>query len=683
MKASFRDIITRAPMIRLALSFLGGVMVGSFVDVDPVVSGSLALLMFVGWCALTYWERGYERRWWRGVSLMPSLFVFGIFWHQLRTSDHGDHGIAASRNHATGWQLSVVEVISESERTVRMWADGNAVLDSSGAHAVHGKMLLTLLKDSGSVIPSVGDDLLVLARADTIDRVADPGGFDQRKWASSYGVYHQCFAPNGKWRVFKKQGGWTSLFEGSRQRITQWLRNSSLGDRERGMVKAILLGIRDELDTDQKSAFVRSGTMHVLAVSGSHVALIYGVLLFGFSRFGETRRVRIGRSLVILLVLWFYAGLTGATPSVLRATVTFTLFCFSDMIGRRTEPVNSLASAAFLLVLWDPLMIWQLSFQLSFLAVLGIAMFYTPLMNLWAPPNVVFRYFWSLFSVSLAAQSFTTPLALYAFKAFPVWFLPANLIIVGLVALGVYGGAILLLFHRVPFLGEWITWLMQGLLKAIGVISDRFAHLPGAYPAVRIDAWQCAGSYVLVLLVAGWFFERWNWARTSTIALISALLFSWGWNAHDRNAAQCFVIYDERDHLTCAVESGRTLTVFADTVDQWTSRKIVQHERSMGALMVDTVHGLPGRIKVGKVDAMIVEANTVLPDSGAGTPPTVLVLSTDGRYDIATLNERAHPTDGFVLGPAIKAKSRAFLRRWCREHHVPFHDVRLSGAYVR
>ncbi|MBL0045213.1 MAG: ComEC/Rec2 family competence protein [Flavobacteriales bacterium] len=683
MKASFRDTVTRAPMIRLALCFLGGVMLGSFIDVDLIVSGSVALLMFLGWCALTYWERSFERRWWRGVSLMPSLFVFGIFWYQLRTSDHGDRHIAAARADANGWRLDVVEVISESERTVRIWADANAVLDSSGARAVNGKMLLTLLKDSSSIIPSVGDDLLVLARADTIERVADPGGFDQRTWAASYGVYHQCFAPAGKWRVFKKQRGWTAMFEGSRQRITQWLRNSSLGARERGMVKAILLGIRDELDTDQKSAFVRSGTMHVLAVSGSHVALIYGVLLFGFSRFGETRKARLIRSLVILLVLWFYAGLTGATPSVLRATVTFTLFCFSDMIGRRTEPVNSLASAAFLLVLWDPLMIWQLSFQLSFLAVLGIAMFYTPLMNLWAPPNVVFRYFWSLFSVSLAAQSFTTPLALYAFKAFPVWFLPANLIIVGLVALGVYGGAVLLLVHRVPFLGEWITWLMQGLLKAIGVISDGFAHLPGAYPAVRIDAWQCAGSYLLVLLVAGWFFERWHWARTGTIALIIALLISWGWNAHDRNSEQRFVIYDERDHLACAVESGRTLTVFVDTVDQWTSRKITQHQRSMGAVRVDTVVGIPGRIKVGNFHAMIVEANTLLPDSGSGVIPTVLVLNTEGRYDIALLNERFHPADGFVIGPAIKAKSRAFFRRWCREHEVPCHDVRLGGAYVR
>jgi competence protein ComEC len=682
MRATFRDVVTRAPMLRLALFFLLGVLLGPVVRFPWIATGAVAVLLFALWCWVSYGVRSYERRWMRGALLIPVLVTFGMFWQDVSEGRERPNSISTVRTQALGWDATITEVISTSERTMRAWADTRAALDSSGAHVVHGKLLLTLLVDSTSIV-AVGDELLVMAKADSIDRIPDPGGFDQRSWAGSFGVYHQCFAGLGSWRVLHHRGGWTTYFEGWRKRITLWLRNSSLKDRERGMVKAILLGVRDELDTDQKSAFARSGTMHVLAVSGSHVALIYGVLLFAFRRFGEVRRTRIIRSLVILVVLWFYAGLTGATPSVLRATVTFTLFCFSDMLDRRTEAVNSLAGAAFLLVLWDPQMIWQLSFQLSFLAVLGIALFYGPLVHLWSPPNIVLGYFWSLISVSIAAQTLTTPLALLAFKAFPVWFLPANMVIVGLVALGVYGGALLLLFHKVPYLGEVITWLMQGLLRAIGIVSDFFAYLPGAYPGVRINEWQCAAMYAGVLFLAAWFFERWHWARIATISVIVLLLFSWGWKAHEQNSTPCFAIYDDRNGLTCAVGSGRSLTIFADSVDEWTTRKIAQHERVMGASNVGTVFRIPERIHIGATNALLIDAGWKPPDSTSFTPPTVVVLTSDGRYDIAALNDRLHPRDGFVLAATLKAKGRAYLRRWCMEHNVPVHDVRLAGAYVR
>ena len=389
------------------------------------------------------------------------------------------------------------------------------------------------------------------------------------------------------------------------------------------------------------------------------------------------------RSVLILVVLWYYAGITGATPSVLRATATFSLFCVADIFGRNSDPVNSLAAAAFALLVWDPLMLGQLSFQLSFLAVLGIALFYRPLMDLWAPPNIVLHYFWSLFSVSIAAQLMTTPLALLSFKAFPVWFLPANLVIVGLVALGVYGGAALLVLQWIPYLREAATGFMVFLLKAINWCSDLFAWLPGAYPALRIDAWQCVGLYALVLLLAGWIFERWNWARSGTVAMIGVLLLSWAWNARERNATQRFIVYDERDHLTCAVETGRALTVFTDSLDQWARRKISQHARSVGSLSVDTVLKMPETIEFDGVRVRWLAGGQSLIDSTTAHAADLVIFSDDERYDPERILRVFQPAQGFVLASTMSAKRRAYLRRWCEAEGVPVHDVRMLGAYVR
>lgn len=260
------------------------------------------------------------------------------------------------------------------------------------------------------------------------------------------------------------------------------------------------------MERDQNMAFVRSGTIHVLAVSGTHVGIIYVAVLWGLLFLGKARRGRIIRGVVALVALWAYAGLTGFTPSVLRATVMFTLFTVAEMVRWRTDSLNSLAAAGVLLLLWDPDMLVQLGFQLSFLAVLGIAVFYRPLHLLWTPGNAPFRFLWSLVVVSLAAQAFTAPLCLYVFQAFPVWFLPANMVIVGLVGIGVYGGVALLVLHAVPVLGPFITVLMKWLLLALGFLSAFFAGLPGAYPAIRVGFWGMVGLYLLMAFGAAWLF---------------------------------------------------------------------------------------------------------------------------------------------------------------------------------
>lgn len=670
-------------MLRLVLPFIGGLLIGGSMNMDPKWSGAFAGIVALGWYVVSGRVRLYPERWLRGALLFPALVLFGVFWQGLRSPVAASRELSRTRGVAECWRASVIEVVSANDRTVRAWAKVNAAMDSTATRVVNGGVLLTLMMDSSSRAPATGDELVLLARIDTIERLPDPGGFDLRTWASSYGVFHQCFAHPGGWMIVHKATGFASFFDGARERVVGWLERSDLDARERGMVKAILLGIRDELDQDQKTAFARSGTMHVLAVSGSHVALIYGFLLWAFKSFGERRGWKILRSVLILVVLWSYAGITGATPSVLRATATFTLFCFAEMIGRNTDPVNSLAGGAFLLLLWDPLMLGQLSFQLSFLAVLGIALFYRPILHLWLPPNLVAHYFWSLVSVSVAAQLMTTPLALLSFKAFPVWFLPANMVIVGLVALGVYGGAALLVLQWIPYLRELATGFMVYLLKAINWFSDLFAWLPGAYPALRIDVWQCIGLYALVLLFAGWIFERWNWARNGTIAIVTVLLLSWAWIARERNATQRFIVYDERDHLTCAVESGRALTVFTDSLDQWTRRKISQHDRSIGALSVDTVLRMPQNLELNGRSVRWLVGGQSRVDSTTARAAHLIIVSDDEWYDPERINAWFHPAEGFVLAPTVSAKRRAFLRRWCAKAEVPVHDVRLHGAYVR
>lgn len=676
---TFQSAWLRAPMLRAAGPFIGGLLISRAWHLAVPLAWGLVAAGAAVWVFFAYRRADFAHRWWRGVALMPVLFAFGLLWQRLHAPDERADDVVRHAE-ADGWKAEVLEVASANARTVRLWVRAEAAFVAGKAMPASGRLLLTLLLDSAEEAPAIGDRLLVDAPALPLRRVPDPGGFDQAAWARSYGVTQGCFAPADRWRIAERASGWPAWFEGARRQVSAWLVRSGLPERERALAKAVLLGLRDELDADQRAAFARSGTMHVLAVSGSHVGLIYAAFLWGLAFLGRKPGARWGRGLLILAALWAYAGLTGLTPSVLRATVTFSVFTLAEMLRRRTEPLNSLALAAFVLLLWDPGMLVQLGFQLSFLAVLGIALFYRPLVQAWTPPHAVAAFFWSLFAVSLAAQAFTTPLSLLVFHAFPTWFLPANMVIVGLVSLGVYGGALLVAVHAVPVLGPSITVALETLLRLLGAASAFFAGAPGAYPAVRIDGAQCLGLYAVLLLLAAWWFQGWRWARPGSLAVLLALLLSWGWSARARRDQRQFVVYDDRTALACAWVEGRSMTVFAERPDAYLARRVDQHQRAVGAVQLERVDSMPERI--GDQGMRVLFLSDTSPSLEALGPdrPTICIVRSGSPGQM--FGEGALP-DQVVLAPGLHGRQREAWQRWCAAEGVPLHDVRADGAYVR
>lgn len=681
--AHCRDELTRAfnraPMLRLVLPFILGLVAGRWYTAGLGVAWALVVGLALGWLFIAFRKQRFRLRWAAGLACYFLMFGFGAMWQRLHAVQlRPDH---ISRLHsASGWDVVVDEVASVNNRTLRAWVSVRAAVADGRFSPASGRMLATLMRDSTQGDPQVGDRLLMKGRAEAVDRVPDPGGFDVRRWAADRGAFHECFAPTGQWKFMDRTTS-PGLFAHARSQITDWLHHCGLPDRERALVKAILLGLRDELEPEQNQAFVQSGTIHALAVSGSHVGIIYIAVLWGLSFMGKGPWGRIARAALIMAALWAYAGLTGFSPSVLRATLMFTLFTIAESTRWRASSLNSLAAAAFLLLLWDPSMLQQLGFQLSFLAVLGIIIFYRPMHALWAPATMVGRFFWSLLVVSLVAQLFTFPLCLYVFHAFPVWFLPANMAIVGLVGLGVYGGVLLLLLHAVPVLGAFITALMTWLLVLLGWLSGFFSSLPLAYPAVRIGFWGMAGMYVLIALGAMWLMQGKRWARVPAVGMLAMLLLGWGWTARQRNAQQQIAVYADRDGTAFAFVQGRTMHVFTDHASSWTERSIRDHARTAGVRTVLRTDSMPQWLRSGTQVFGFVPLARHNRRMEWPVMPTTLVFHGNGWLDMEGLEPLR--TAEWVLAADLRGKPRGRLIHWAAEHAVAVHDVRSAGAYVR
>ncbi len=692
--------IRRAPMLRIASLFVAGILIAWFFD--PPLQPLIWLLGIGGICAaVVVLFPGLPRtRWQRGVVLGIWFLAAGIVWQSVRTPVSDPLGLHRLDQREGPWLARVEAINGDRPKVIRVDVSILARFEKDSVRPVRGGALATLLRSPGEPTPVVGDLIILETGIDPIDRLSDPGGFDRRQWAASRGIRHELFATEGHWRVSGHTWQWVDAFRELRERISTWLDGSELGLRERALVKALVLGERDELDGDLRESFMRSGTIHVLAVSGMHVGLIYAILTFMVGWWGKGRGARILRGVLILVALWGYAGLTGASPSVLRASVMFSFFTIAGMALQRSDNLNSLFAAAFLLLVWDPGMLEQAGFQLSFLAVLGIILFYRPIERSWFPRWSWLHKVWSLAALSISAQLLTTPVSLHLFKAFPIWFLPANLIVVVAAGLAVYGGIALIALYKVPFVGAALTWAMTMLLGLVERTTAFFAALPGSYPAVRVGLSDMVLMYVLVLSAGAWLQWRWRSAWYTALLCACALLGIWGQRAGSRNTTDSFIVYDQREGALAGMVHGRELVVWASAdssvTSKYTQAKLARHQRTVG---IDTMifivkDSLPdrveevghsiftsGRWRSARFDVLFVSGD----DEPAVDPHhrfDAIVIHDADRMSKETGATLIASTDHLVIAGGVTARVRRILRTLAADRPAALHEVSHRGAFT-
>ncbi len=689
--------IKRAPMLRFGAAFTLGVATGLAWPMPLVPVAVLAVMVTLVMGRWMLFAINDEWHWARGATMYVWTFLFALCWTTVRSPAWVPGHIEHVEQAQGPWLLRIEAVNGISVKAQRMEAAAVGQWNGQGMEARSGNLMLTLLRDSTDTPLGKGDLVMVDAIMERISRVPDPGGFDRGRWAASRGVHHELFAGRNDWRSVGHEGDWTDAFADLRHSISTWLNGSALAVRERALVKALVLGMRDELDHDQIDDFMRSGTIHVLAVSGMHVGLIYAVLTFVTGGVGASKRAKLITGVLVLLALWGYAGLTGASPSVLRATIMFTLYTVSNMAMQRTDHLNSLFIAAAGLMLWDPSVLLHIGFQLSFLAVLGIILFYKPIEDLWTPPTWLLHKVWSLALVSISAQLLTTPLSLYLFKAFPIWFLPANIVVVTAVGFAVYGSVALILLFKVPLLGALLTYCMSTLLWSVGALSSFFAALPGAYPAVRVDALQAFLLYVLLFMLGAWLVWKWRRMREATLGVVGVLGLTWMLRTEAVNTRTQFVVYDAPRSVEAGLLQGRDLYVLGAEDGRHLDR-MERHARAEGAwrtrviersvLLSDTaaVEGASvlaqGRWLVPRMDIGLYTGDTSFVQRSAGERYDAIVVSGTRFVSDDHMHRLVSMTDHVVLAGDLRWKLRSRFVDLCAERGVPCHDVREHGAFI-
>ncbi|HKK67276.1 MAG TPA: ComEC/Rec2 family competence protein, partial [Bacteroidales bacterium] len=328
----------------------------------------------------------------------------------------------------------------------------------------------------------------------------NPVSFDYGKYLFRQGISGTGFVKKDNFKVLPGGGlhGVLGQIKEMRHQTRQVYQENGIEGEELQVLSALTLGMRHELDDEVKERFVHSGAIHVLAVSGLHVGIVFIFLNLLLNTFLPARSFI--RMLIVVAVLTFFALLTGAAPSVFRAVVMLSVIQVGNYFNRNGNIYNLLGISAFIILLVQPLSLYHAGFWLSHLAVAGIVTFYPIFRRFYAGGNIFVRGIGDLAAVSLSAQLGTFPLSIYLFRAFPSWFLLTNFLILPLVAPILVLTKLLVAFSGIPFVASMISGLLVEMLGFMLGMVEWLDTLPAAYIQ---GLWMAPLTMVLLYLFIG------------------------------------------------------------------------------------------------------------------------------------------------------------------------------------
>lgn len=365
-----------------------------------------------------------------------------------------------------------------------------------------GKLNVILLKDA--TIPlalKYGDELIIPAKFTETKPRLNPSEFDYKSWLATQNIYHETFLKQVevvKLKANTTSHNLTSFALQLRERQVSIYRRLIKDDDAFAVAATLILGYRADLSADILDIYSKTGTIHALSVSGMHVGLLYLILTRLLWFLNGKQANRIIKTLFILTGIWFYALLTGLSPSVLRAALMISAFIIAKLFAKNINSYNIVAFAAFCILLYNPFFIWDVGFQLSFMAVLGLIYLQPKIEQCLIIKPFLLRKLWSIIAMSLAAQLATYPFSVYYFHQFPIYFLLSNLFITIPTALIMYIGIVILVF-RLDELGPLFEWLITFTNAGL----EQIAQLPfSGITSIWLNKIElCLLSFALILLI--------------------------------------------------------------------------------------------------------------------------------------------------------------------------------------
>jgi len=558
------------PFARVLIPFVLGIFLSIYTPIRfeiLIVSFILSITVFVSFLVYNKYKKLY-RTTWQGCIVFLIFLQLGFLRLYLFNHQNSKYSIQESVIHANIILIEIKESVVEKEKFYRAYSEVIWRIDSSEKHIkVKGKILTYFKKNTFKNKPKIGERYLIHSNLIAINEACNPGEFDYKQYLSYQNIHFQQFIDSTNFlKQVKPNATLFSFATEFRDKCLQILKTYLTSKNELGVAEALLLGYKDDLDPEIVSAFSRTGTLHVLAVSGLHSALIFMVLSFLTLPLSRNKRGEYLQVLIILIGIWSYAFITGLSSSVLRASVMFTFINVGKLFKYRTNIYNNIFSSAFFLLLFNPYYVVDVGFQLSYLAVIGIV-FIQPLIDkLYHPKYWIDKYIWGVLSVSIAAQLFTFPISIYYFHQFPNYFMLSNLLIIPLTSLILMGLLLLLSVSYFSTISLYLGKLLIGLIEFNNWLVVKIDNLPNSYMnGLYFTFMELILLYALIFIIASYVIHRRKWQFFVVLMVVLMISTSFSYRGIKQKSQRIMTVHKIKGHdvFTCII--GKKVFLISDS----------------------------------------------------------------------------------------------------------------------
>ncbi len=700
MKKYSSHFLKKAPFLRLFIAQSLGILLQWYLPLSPgfwwiiVMTASLILLLFFFIPLFSRW-RLFMIAGMAVTLIFISLGALLAYYHNVKNSK-GWFGYTYSQKDAVIAVLD--EPLSEKARSYKANAWILKITRHDSELKVEGKMILYFKKDqpagkadSGQPDLHYGSVIVFKKDLQPIKNAGNPGGFDYERYALFQGITHQVFLKPGEFGTlhFRKKNWFRNFIYTAQRSVLNSLREHLHSEKERGLAEALLIGYKDDLDQNLVQSYTNTGVVHIIAISGMHISLVYWLLMLFFRPLHRKKNLRWLIGLFVIAGIWLFSIMAGGGPSILRSALMFSCIVIGKELNRKTNIYNSLSLSAFILLCINPFCLWDVGFQLSYAAVLSIVIFFKPVYNWFYFKNKAIDFIWKMNAVSMAAQVLTVPLSIYHFHQFPVWFLLTNFIAIPLSSIIILGEILLVAIGWWPaagaLCGKILTWMMGFMDSWI----ENIEHLRySLWDGLQVNAVQTLLLYLFIAAISFWLLES---SRRSLLPAISFLFLFSGFRVYsfwEKSNQQKIIVYNVPRYRAIDFIEGRNYIFAGDT--DLISDSFLRNFHLRPSRIRDRISPSVSLKDFNATDHVINYAgkNILLLNSSFRFHPfpvqplvDLLIISGKPKINIPQLAGK------LVIRKIIFDSSVPFWKtpKWkhdCDSLHIPCYDVNEKGAFV-
>lgn len=548
-----------------------------------------------------------------------------------------------------------------------------------------GKIVLNVTKDSLNTTLSVGKIYYSKTALQQINTPLNPYGFNYSEYLKKQGVHHQTSVKSNEVSVLPMQNNTLrSLAAQWRNHIQTSLEKHPFKADELAIINAIILGQRQSISKDLLNSYAGAGAIHILAVSGLHVGILFLLLNFLLKPIKKFPRGDGLKTLLIISILWAFALLTGLSGSVVRAVTMFSFIAVGLSIKNQRSPVlHSLITSFFFLVLLYPLYLFDVGFQMSYAAVLGIVLLQPKIENLIPRIHWFFpRRIWQLLTVSLAATIGTLPISLYYFHQFPGLFFLSNVVIIPFIGLIMAIGLIVVTLSVVNLLPDILVRVYGGMLHLMNRFIEWVAHQEQfLFKDISFSIFALLASYFVIIMGYRW------WVKTKaprfltflTAIIVFQIVFLLE-KYQTNNTDELIIFHKSRESVLGVKEANKLYTWHSfDSIASTKLRFLTNYKIANRMEHPIFTKQLPNIIEYGSNKILVIDSLGIY--QNISFKPNIILLQQSPRINIERLLQEQQPNTIIADGSNYKSYVSSW-RETCLKNKVDFHYTGKDGAFM-